>query len=502
MRRKDIALIKITLRKVTAMKIKSIIAFIMALSMLVIACACTPQSGGEQTTPAPVDTTEPADDTTVPDGEETTEAPVDESIKPTDIKLSADGAAYRIVYATGYKEEAIRLFNAITELDPNFTAGKYRVTRDTDAEDGTPEIILGDTNRAASASAKAQLKAGLYYSVFVQDNAIAITAPDKIGISKVVDAFIRKLSVKEYFVVFDNSEGNYIKQYTDRSYAELLASFASAKKLPVYKISVSTPSGIETKTVTEGNPCQNCYSVTKLYCVTAIGMLYDEGKIKTTDTIGKIFKEELEAYKIDPAKWNKVKIHDVLRHRAGFDRGFLDIDAEDSTKFKSQDFLYLVLSEPLVHNPGSHYQYTDAAYYLISRVVTKISGQNLDDFLAERLFKYTDCREYAFAKCPYGYPIGATGLYIRSADVAKLGRIYLDYGKYGTKRIISKEWVNIVLKNGYELSSRGGGYTKGGMRGQRIYINYDQNIAVAWHSYDPNDKTSVLEDYLYKEMQK
>ena len=156
------------------------------------------------------------------------------------------------------------------------------------------------------------------------------------------------------------------------------------------------------------------------------------------------------------------------------------------------------ISEPLVHTAGTHYQYTDAAYYLISRVVTKLSGQNLDDFLAERLFKHTDCREYAFAKCPYGYPIGATGLYIRSADVAKLGMIYLDNGKYNNKQIISKEWVDIVLKKGYELGSVGGnGYAKGGMRGQRLYINRAKNVAVAWHSYDPNDKTNSLKEYLY-----
>ena len=141
-------------------------------------------------------------------------------------------------------------------------------------------------------------------------------------------------------------------------------------------------------------------------------------------------------------------------------------------------------------------RYTDAAYYLISRVVTKISGEKLDTFLAKRLFNKTDCREYAFASCPQGYPMGATGLYIRSADVAKLGRIYLDGGKYGEEQIISKEWVDLVLEKGYELNRSGTGYAKGGMRGQYLYINFNKNIAAAWHSYDPNDTTWPLGDAL------
>jgi CubicO group peptidase (beta-lactamase class C family) len=186
-----------------------------------------------------------------------------------------------------------------------------------------------------------------------------------------------------------------------------------------------------------------------------------------------------------------------MKHQAGFKvGGLLDIDAQDATKWASQDYLKLTLEAEL--DGKKSYKYTDAAYYLISRVVSKISGENLDIFLAKRLFNKTDCREYAFAECPQGYPMGATGLYIRSADVAKLGRIYLDGGKYNGRQIISKSWVDTVLKNSYELGNAGSNaYAKGGMRGQRLYINFAKNVAVAWHSYDPNDKTNSLKEYLY-----
>ena len=53
------------------------------------------------------------------------------------------------------------------------------------------------------------------------------------------------------------------------------------------------------------------------------------------------------------------------------------------------------------------------------------------------------------------------------------------------------------LKNGYELGKSGDGYAKGGMRGQYLYINFDEKVVVAWHSYDPEDLNGPLHDTLH-----
>ena len=478
------------------MNIKRIIAFLLLASMLLLACACNGADAGNTD-----DSQSGADQSNnqTGDKEDTTDAP----LAATDILLSDPSAPVRIVYADGAKGAAVKIYDKLTALDVNFTIGKYSVVKDNVAEDGSAEIVIGDTNRAASAEAKKLItESGDYYSVYISGNTIALYSDAVEGLEEAAADIITKMSKKGKSVIYNGAKGSYAKAYQKYTLLEALVKTAKDEDLPVYRISVYDADGLKTETINASNPCQDCYSVAKVYCVTAIGMLYDEGKIDTTDTIGAIFADELAAYGIDPTAWNKVTIHDVMRHRAGFEHGLLDIDAEDSTQWSSQDYLKLVLSEPLVSEPGEKYVYTDAAFYLISRVVTKISGEKLDDFLAARLFKYTDCREFAFSKCPEGYPIGATGLYIRSADVAKLGRIYLDGGKYGDVQIISQEWINKVLENGYELGSSGSGYAKGGMRGQYLYINFEKNVAVAWHSYDPNDETGALGDTLHSYMSK
>lgn len=266
----------------------------------------------------------------------------------------------------------------------------------------------------------------------------------------------------------------------------------------VYSIAVSTTDGIKVKKVQNTDP-QNTYSVSKVFCVTAIGMLYDEGKIKMTDTIGNIFKDEIKKYGISESKWKDITIHDVLKHKIGYTKGsLLDIDVyKNEWKSWDKDFLKLTLN--YATDGKKTYKYSDAAYYLLSRVVAKISGQKLDVYLKSRLFDKADFKNYTITKCPEGHPIGATQFFLRPDDVVKLGRIYLNGGTYNGKRIISQEWVNIVIDKGYELGSNGTGYSKGGMNGQFLYINYKHNVAVAWLS-KWEDNTWKLGDKLKEYM--
>ena len=479
---------------------KRILSLLLICSMLALACSCAANKNSETDSDQFSDSKES-------DTQNSSLQDTDNPLLDTDILISGE-KPFRIVYSEGYRSQAIKIQNKLIAFDKNYTTGKYSLIQDTTAADGTPEILVGDTNRPETAEAKSLItQDGHFYAIYATKTAIAVYSAEEAGVQEGVQDLISKLAKNNNSVIYSNAKGNYAKQFEvvvtveGNSLLEALTNTAKNKDLPVYTISVSSENGISTSTINSGNPCQNCYSVTKVYCVTAIGMLYDEGKLNVNDTIGNIFADEIAAYGISPTKWENITIHDVLRHRAGFTQGgLLDIDAQDATKWGSQDYLKLVLEANL--NTDKNHKYTDAAYYLISRVVSKVSGENLDIFLAKRLFNKTDCREFAFATCPQGYPIGATGLYIRSADVAKLGRIYLDGGKYNGKQIISQKWIDLVIQNGYELNKSGTGYAKGGMRGQYLYINFTKNVAVAWHSYDPKGKTGAVGDTLHSYLAK
>lgn len=250
---------------------------------------------------------------------------------------------------------------------------------------------------------------------------------------------------------------------------------------------------ITKETIVPANPCCNCYSVAKAFTVTAIGMLYDKGLLKPSSLLTDILSNHIPN-NIDP-KWHKVTIHHLLKHKVGFGCGMLDIDCEDASLYPTIDYLQLVLKTNLKYEPGTIYQYTDAAYYLLSRVIYELTEVDLRDLLRPILMDLMKFKEYSWSVCPKGYSIGATGLYLRTEDMVKLGILYLNKGMWKETRVLSEEWVDMVISNEYEFSSLGNGwYGKGGMRGQLLMFNMEKGKAIACHSYESTIPYKILMD--------
>ncbi len=231
------------------------------------------------------------------------------------------------------------------------------------------------------------------------------------------------------------------------------------------------------------NPTADVYSIAKLFTVTAIGMCVDRGLLTTEAR----FLDVMELPLPDGAdeRWKQVTIHMLLKHQWGCTAsGLLDIDAQDASQYPTTDYLSLILTEPLNGAQGKERCYTDAAYYLLSRVVEKVSGKTLFDFLRPALMHTMQFREYAWSACPNGHTMGATGLFLWCEDVAKLGVLYLNGGVWNGTRLLSEDWCRTVLEREYEFADRGNGwYQKGGMYGQGLAISVSDGLAVAWQGH-------------------
>lgn len=278
-----------------------------------------------------------------------------------------------------------------------------------------------------------------------------------------------------------------------------LAEAAKAAGGTFYKITEMHEGITETVTLNRGNACQNSYSVAKSFTTAAIGLLWDEGILSTDEKILDIFPDLLPEG-MDP-KWQAMTVHHLLTHTCGFPCGYLDIDAVDPNSFGTDDYLDYLFRTKLNFTPGEGFDYSDAAFYLLSRVVSRKVGRPMDEFLWERLFYPLGFREMAWSRCPKGYPMGATGLYIYTEDMAKLGELYLNRGVYGGRRILSEAWVALVEARGYEFHGICGGkaYGKGGAFGQFLLYMPRERRVVAWHSFGGGDLLPVIEAYVPQE---
>ena len=184
---------------------KRILTFILASALLLSFASCSKEN------------TEETDKPTESISEETEKN--EESVSVNGILLSGK-TPYRIVFAEGNKSYANKILDKLIALDSvnSQKIGFYKTVLDTAAvDDGSPEILIGLTNREASAKAKAELPTYLDYSITVSENKITIFANTEERLEKAVDQFISLIKKEQdSFVIYSgessiiNSHGKYL----------------------------------------------------------------------------------------------------------------------------------------------------------------------------------------------------------------------------------------------------------------------------------------------------
>ena len=69
--------------------------------------------------------------------------------------------------------------------------------------------------------------------------------------------------------------------------------------------------------------------------------------------------------------------------------------------------------------PGTHFYYSNACTYILGRVVEKVTGKNVRDFLVPLLFEPLKIFNPQWNRCPLGHPLCATGLQLTTGELAR-----------------------------------------------------------------------------------
>ncbi len=252
----------------------------------------------------------------------------------------------------------------------------------------------------------------------------------------------------------------------------------------IYIISKYHNNNINTNQLINTSKALNAYSIAKLFTTLAVGICIDQELLKLDDKLVELLEITLKEQN-DP-KWNNVTVDMLLKHEAGFEQSLLDIDVDDISSYNTTNYLEYVLSHSL-NNQGKESVYTDAAYYLLSLIIEKVTNQTLYDFFLPILMIDLNFNEYAWSSCPNGHTMGGTGLYIRCEDMIKVGIMLLNNGNYNGKQIISRTWCKQMITNNYSLDEYDNGwYGKSGMYGQFLGFNQEQGMVIAWFAHSDN----------------
>ena len=193
----------------------------------------------------------------------------------------------------------------------------------------------------------------------------------------------------------------------------------------------------------KGTNLHSLQSVTKSITSALLGIAIDEGLIKSTD-INPMMMFHGYDQDIDPRRL-AITLHDLLTMRSGIQwNEMISYDSNENSCIMMEaadDWIQFVLSQPMKNDPGTVFNYNSGVSVLLGKLVRNATGKRIDKWAEEKLFGPLGITEYYWKETPLGEIDTEGGLYLSSHDLAKIGYLFLQDGKWGGTQIISKEWV-------------------------------------------------------------
>jgi CubicO group peptidase (beta-lactamase class C family) len=186
---------------------------------------------------------------------------------------------------------------------------------------------------------------------------------------------------------------------------------------------------------------------------------------------------------------------------------------------EAKDPCRYVLGQPMASPPGASFNYSGGATSLLAAALAKAVGRSIDVYAGEKLFEPLGIADVEWLGFTGSAEVAAfAGLRLRPRDLAKLGQLVADEGRWNGRQILSAWWIGEAttprmnaegygalyygyhwwlgrsLLNGHELT-----WTAGiGSGGQRLFIvpALDLVVAVNAFNYRSHIPTAILNRFV------
>jgi hypothetical protein len=175
----------------------------------------------------------------------------------------------------------------------------------------------------------------------------------------------------------------------------------------------------------------------------------------------------------------------------------------------SPDWAAFALAMPMRADPGSRYAYCSCNNHLLSSIITATTGNSLLKFTQKNLFGPLGITDVVWPADPKGRTHGWGDLHLYPHDMARLGLLYLNRGRWGNAQIEPADWVSasskasVIVREGvgYGYSwwintARPPIFEAVGRGGQRIAVLPKENMVVVFTGGGAN--TDEIAPFLFK----
>lgn len=177
------------------------------------------------------------------------------------------------------------------------------------------------------------------------------------------------------------------------------------------------------------------HSATKSWTATAIGLLIDEGRLKLTDRVVSFFPEHLPETVSDNLA--AMTVRDLLTMQSGHSTGL----SGGEWRGMRESWIRAFFREPVEDVPGRHFMYSSGSSYILSAIVSRITGRRMSELLEERICRPLGMGPIQWDVSPEGVSTGGNGLSCTTEDFLKFGVLHLRDGEWNGQRILSESLV-------------------------------------------------------------
>lgn len=270
------------------------------------------------------------------------------------------------------------------------------------------------------------------------------------------------------------------------------------------------------------------WSASKSLTSIAVGFCVDAGLLSVDDKVVKFFKED-ELPEVRHEYLENMTVKNLLTMASGWSKDYV---LSQNRSFLA-DWIRPQLACGFDCAPGTKFSYNSTDTFLLSVIVSRLTGKSLADFLDEKLFKPLGIKEYICHTSPEGYGCGGWGFFMNAESLAKIGQFMLQKGEWNGRQLLSREWVEeasapqIKIYAGHDITEqqvvdteakldgatgycyqmwqcRFGGYRFDGAFGQFniVFPEYNAVVTVFQHNINTGDSLNNVYKYIVPLLQK
>ncbi len=237
----------------------------------------------------------------------------------------------------------------------------------------------------------------------------------------------------------------------------------------------------------------NLFSVTKAFITTLVGIALRDGLLEDVDQHIVDFLPELKLRE----GFEQITVRHLLTHTSGikFSEVKYNPFSDNARYYYGRDLRKLALKAKLYCEPGKEVHYSSTNCQLLAMILERATHCCLSEYLEQEIWKKLGMEYCATWNTDHkgvdAMEKGFSCLNCAAIDLAKLGRLYMNNGKWNGEEIIPEDYLHMATSHDttggsgwdYQFNFRLGpakykSYFSRGLYGQYLYIYPEKNVII------------------------